>query len=577
MAETIDQMNEFIKAYAEKKGITQTEAMLEFKKNFLHRSEIVDMMQKHRPPHIIDLNSPAGPMESEDTKVIYSEQAKIEMKRLELEQKRIDAEQKRLDLETRKQDLAEKKLDMEERLRREEIKVDRDRAATERLILLSNSSGKKPDEMMDLLKEQSKNTKDFYDRALQLKDSERDREMTWKKELAQIEADRDIELAKIKEEADAETAGQMELLINKMDEKFGTKVADLKSTSSADDFVTKMEEYKKMQDKFLSLTFDALEARGFDKDQLSLMKKAAKIEEKKQEGTVDKLYDLGKRFWKDYVEPEMDKAKKELEPPPTDQAQTEEQRRAEEEQVRKEVEARERQLAAENAKLHQELENEKNALALQRMRQGLENRAAGLEIPFDQSTTNQQLYDLIVQQEQLQDPIYQERQKLEAQAREMGLDFDPSMTNAQLFDAIEKHEAIMERERQIAKNNVELEAKGLQESTVIEAESEIEILGNDNVEEVAVEPENKPQKPKNKNKKEEQESRLKKFLITRDDGSLLGDFEAKNAFGAAMKLPVIDGTKPVKIKVQEEGGNKVMEYEVYTDGKNRQRVRKPVG
>ncbi len=581
MAETIESMNEFIKAYAEKKGITPTEAMLEFKKNFLHRTEVVEMMQNNgpRPPRVIDPSRPG--VEPEELSVIYSEQAKVEMRRMELEQKRLDADQKRLDLETRKQELAEKKLDMEERLRREEMenqrrqkeeenRIERDRASTERMLLLSNISGKKPDEIMDMFKEQNKNVREFYDRTLQLKDSERDREMAWKKELAQIEADRDVELAKIREEADAETASQMEILINKMDEKFGTKVGDLKAAGSADDFISKMEEYKKMQDKFLTLTFDTLEARGFDKDQLSLMKKAAKIEEKKQEGTVDKLWDLGKKFWKEYVEPEVDKATKELETPQLTSAQTDEQRRAEEARVRKEVEEAER-LKAENAALQQQLENEKKALALQRQRQGLETRAAELGISFDPTTTDQQLYDQIVQQEQSLDQVAQERMKLEAQAREIGLTFDPSLTNAELFDAIEKHEAIIERERQIQRNNEVLKAGGLQgQDNVIEAETG-EVSGGkleNGVEE-------KPEPAQSKTKKKPQKGQVKKFLITKDDGSPLGDFEATSAYNAANKLPVIGGSKenPAKIKVQEEGGDKTVEYEVYTDGRNRQRVR----
>lgn len=578
MAETIEQMNEFIKAYAEKKGITPTEALLEFKKNFLHRSEVVEMMQKKaQPPRVIDLSSPAGSCERDETNVIFSEQAKVEMKRLELEQKRIDADQKRLDLEMRKQELAEKKLDMDERLRREEIKVDRDRAATERLILLANSSGKKPDEMMEVYKEQNKSTREFYDKALQLKDSERDREMAWKKELAQIEADRDVELAKIKEEADAETASQMDTLVEKMDEKFGLKVGDLKATSSADDFVSKMKEYKKMQDEFLGLTFDTLEARGFDKDQLAVMKKAAKIEEKKQEGTVDKLWELGKKIWKDYVEPEVDKAKKELEQPPALTAsQTEEQRRAEEARVRKEVEEAER-LAEQNAVLKQQLENEKKGLALQRQRQGLEARAAELGMTFDPALTDQRLYDLIVEQEQLIDQVHQERQKLEDKAREIGLAFDPSMTNKELFDAIEKHEAISERERQIDKNNEALRDKGLHGQEGIIEESGVEVPGAKAGDEIDEKPEELKPRPHGLKKKQKKEAtkRVKKFLVTKDDGTLLGNFEAVSAYGAALKLPVIGGTDPVKIKVQEEGSDKTVDYEVYTDGKNRQKVRKP--
>lgn len=597
MAETIEAMNEFIRAYAEKKGITPTEALLEFKKNFLHRSEVVDMMQNSGPklPRIIGPGSPTGSGELDETRVIFSEQAKVEIKRLELEQKRVDAEQKRLDLETRKQELAEKKLEMDERLRREELRdqrqqkdeehrIERDRASTERMLLLSNISGKKqPDELMELFKEQGKSTKEFYDKALQLKDSERDREVEWRKFLATTEADRDVELAKIKEEADAETASQTDLIIQKMDEKFGPKVGELKSASSADDFITKMEEYKKMQDKFLNLTFDTLEARGFDKEQLTLMKKAAKIEEKKQDGTADRLWELGKRFWKDYVEPEVDKAKKELEPPQPTPTQTDDQRRAEEARIRKEVEDTEKQLSAENVTLQRQLENEKKALALQRQRQGLETRASELGIPFGATTTDQQLYDLIVQEESLNSQVIEERQKLVAQAHEIGLTFDPSITNSQLFNEIEMHEAIREREIKIQQNNEALLDKDLkrpEEEAHDQPHEEVPEDGlKETVDENAREQKQTPQKLKKKREKEPEETdvkrKVKRFLITKDDGTQLCDTEASNAYGAAMKLPVIGGTDPIKIKVQEEGSDKIVDYEVYMDGKNRQRVRKP--
>lgn len=73
------ELNEIIKAYAEKKGITPTDAMLEFKKNFVHRSEVADAALNSMKPYHGDGNTGAG---SEDLTHAVTESSRVELKKI---------------------------------------------------------------------------------------------------------------------------------------------------------------------------------------------------------------------------------------------------------------------------------------------------------------------------------------------------------------------------------------------------------------------------------------------------------------------------------------------------------------
>lgn len=658
MAEPIE-LNEIIKAYAEKKGITPTDAMLEFKKNFVHRSEVSDTALNSMKPYNTSLPLPDV---SEDLTHAVTESSRVEMKKLEIESRRIDADMKRVDAEQRKQDLAEKKLeyemafqrekldreeklqqrklDAEETWRQRQASIAEERSAMERLILLQSMTGKKPDELVEMMKSQSgmalemvkaqaSGTEKMYQTLLDQKNAERDREMEIKTALAKIEAERDIKLGELKQEADAETATQMQMLVDKMEEKFGTKITE-KMPSSAEAFITQMTEYKKMQDQFLTLTFDTLEARGFDKDQIATMKKAAKIEEQKQDTTVDKVWEVGKKIWKDYVEPNIDKAQKELSPPQYNQGgqiqpplytgptpeQIEQQKRVEADRLRQEMTAKQK----EKELLEAQIKHERQ---IYEQRQQLENRAIELGIPISVDMTDRQISDLIIRQEFALEQVRTERLKLEARAMTLGIPFDDTLPSDQLFDIIEHREAEVEQQHlrgrhaasqhmgtiHVAENTKPREEQVISEAVVgtqapipkeqtepatqtpqidihnelikppeVSKETEEFLKGmpasvpeadapQEVPKEELQEAKKKGRKKKDKQGKPEQEKQEKQgviYHVIREDGEPVGDIEAKNPHGAAMKAARIIGAEDASINIKISGGglDKEQSYEV---------------
>lgn len=586
---TIDEeLNEIAQSIAERRGIQPAEALAEFKKNYLHRSQVLDaisdLKEKPTTPRILDL---LGSGKNDDISIAVTEQSKIEMQRLKIEERRLAAED-------RKAELAERRLQIEERYREEQTRIDRERqredANFNKLQLMMQSGNAKNEDMMKLL--------------FNLKNQERDREMDIKTALAKIEADRDVELGKLKQEADAETASQMDMLINKMDEKFGSRIE--KMPNSADSFITQMQEYKKMQDQFLTLTIDTLEARGFDKDQISIMKKAAKIEEAKQDTTVDKVWEVGKKIWKDYVEPNIDKAQRELSPPPQQQyssypsgleatseqieQQREYQRRMAAEQERIRIETLRKQ--EENARLQAQLEQERQIHA---QRQHLEDRAIQLGIVIDPAMIDRQISDAIVRQEFILEQVRAEREKLEVQAFSVGITLDPSLTNEQVFDMIEHREANLEniravqlkqeseekRRRELISKSIDLgisfdrnisneeiaaliekqEAIMSEECEEEAKKTQIDPIEPDIVAEKTI-PDAQPAKRCRKQKP------IQKFIVTKEeDGTVVGEVDARDARGAALSVAgTLGGTvdSPVRVKVTKEGTEGEKTFETLT-------------
>jgi hypothetical protein len=665
--EKVDMMNRLAQALSKTEGITDLQAMTKIKEYFTGADEATAALKKFNMPQI-------QPQHTDDESMgalAISEKARIEMRKLELQERQFQADQKKQDLAEKKLDLEmafqrekldreekiqQRKLDAEEQWRQRQAVVAESQASLERIILLQNMSGKKPDELLEMMKSQSgmalemvksqaAGTEKMYQTLLDQKNSERDREMEIKTALAKIEADRDVKLGELRQEADAETASQMDILIQKMDEKFGPKIE--KMPSSAESFINQMQEYKKMQDQFLTLTFDTLEARGFDKDQISIMKKAAKIEEAKQDTTVDKVWEVGKKIWKDYVEPNIDKAQRELSPPPQggqsptpEQAeqQREYQRRIASEQERIKAEVIRKQ--EENERLQAQLDQERQIHA---QRQQLEDRAAQLGIAVNPSMADRQISDLIVRQEFIIEQGTAQREKLDAHAISIGITPDPLLTNVQLFDIIEHRESEIEQHRKseieresllrlrhIERMKKEQETRGTQEEKpsavqpVITPAEEVQQKQNDfeekrlglglsepqaDIEELTKPPEisketeeflssqgqivehrdtvvqvdeninevapqeasevhfdelTKPQDkdaPKKKGRKKQdrqdkQEKQPNTYQVVREDGEPVGDVEAKNAHGAAMKAARITGATedaPVTIKISGGG------------------------
>lgn len=585
MSGIIESMNEYIHAYAEKKGITVTEALLEFKKNFVTRSEVADTALGRggpKPPVIIDQGRQG---EFGDMAAFYESQAKVELKKLELEERRIETERKKAENEERKFALEERKVESAERLAREkadreetyhkdEMRIERERASTERTLLFANLSGKKGDDLTEYLKSQGERDKDIYKTLLDSKDNERDREMEWKKALAEIEAKRETDLAKIRQEKDAGTASQTEVLIETLGEKFDKFIEVTKggSGSSPDDWTKKFDDFQKIQDGVVRASMGILKARGFSEEQLKTIDSAVSSEKERQTSTLDKLWDLGKKVWKE-IEPHAEQAKRELDAVERAPSGFEKTgtgiSKAEEERIRRETEEKAKRLQFDNASLEEE---KKRLLAQRERRRALEARAIEIGIVFDPAaTSDEQLINAIQNQELLISQVLQEREKLILKANELGIAIDPAATNEQIFDVVEQAEALRDRERR----EKEEEAKSIaalheneKAGPAKEEPKEEKSPRADAIPEIKPRAERiaeKMEKPKKKPAKKAGE--LQKFLITKIDGMEVGEIEAGDAKGAALKVAKsLDGTReaPIRIKVTERGTGREFVYDTFT-------------
>lgn len=445
--EKVKLMNKMARALAKDEGITEVQALARIKQQFMDRDETAETIKGMNIPRIIDYSNNSPKVAPEDAYAVYSEQTKVELKKLEFQQKQLDAdqklqqkqheaEQKKAELDARKLELAEKKIESDEKLAREKMEredryrqdqlaLERDRqredANFNRQMLLMNISGKKPDEMLEFMKSQSENNKEFYksqgegqksmyEILLKTKDSERDRELQWKTELAKIEADREIEMAKLRQE-DPTAADSSEVLMGFLGEKFDNLGKQL-TTNPTNDFLVQIETHNKFQESLVRAAMPILKAQGLSDEQMEKVKKQVGMEEKREESAIGKFWDLGKVLWKNYVEPAADKATKELNAASSgleNKVSPEIEKR-----IREETQLKADQLKADNIILQQQLEEEKKRIqSLQEERRKLEATASQLGIPYDNTITNEQLFYWIEHQEAV---IEQQKSAMERRA-----------------------------------------------------------------------------------------------------------------------------------------------------------------
>jgi hypothetical protein len=624
----INLMNTLARGLAKEKGITEVQALTLIKNEFMDRHETTETIKGMSiPARLGDYSGNGGSrVPPEDAYGVVTEQSRVEMRKLELEQKRLEADQKKADLEARKLELAEKKIESEERLQREkmeredkykqdQIMLDRERlredANYNRQMLMMNMGGKKPDEMMEFLKTQSQVTSEFYkaqgegqrglyDTLLKAKDSERDREMTWKTELAKIEADREVELAKLRQE-DSKTAGSTELLVNMLAEGF-EKLGDRLTANKSGDILAQIEEHNKFNQSLLKVAMPMLKAQGLSDDQLDVVKKQVGLEEKRQEGTIDKLWTLGKLVWKDYVAPAADKAVKELDAAPSGlepKISPETEKR-----IRQETEAKAREIAAENAYLQQQLEEEKKRiLILQEKRKKLESRANELGIHYDDSMSNNQLFDWIESQEAVleQQKAASDRYAVQERARRVKITQIPQTSAENANDVHEKQEiykaavpsepvieasdAVIPQENRVPddepatptddslanlKINIQEElAKTFETSDETkEFMEQAGVPGPDILDEKVPETTKTDKTPRKRGGKRK-DNKLKErhqFTIYKEDGTEIARVESIDHRGAGLKIAnELKGTvdKPVRIKVADEA-EVIKQYDAYS-------------
>jgi len=632
-----------IKSYAKEHSVTLEEAARIFWANFKRKSE---QTIQTSDPYTLNAVRPAG--EPGEMSLIEVERSKTERFRMELEQKRLDIEQKKIDAEIRKAELAEKKIEADAKTAREKIEAEvktakekleaderwrekeaarkekederkadehreemrlqreqqREDAIYNKLMLQLSTGDKKPNEVMELLKSQNEKDKElikanadkdkeYYKTLSDSREKDRDREMQWKTAIAELESNKEIELAKLRAE-DPRAASASEVLIAELREGFQGLATQLQGKSGGD-ILEHVKKYNEFNKTIVEAAMPILRSQGFDENQLAKVRTQVGLEEKKQEGVLEKV---GGFIWKQ-IEGKIQEATTEvkkvegapsgLEPLNQQAAQQAEERRLQEAKIKaEEAERMKKEQEAQALKLTNEY-NTKNA-ELDALKKGLEERKGLIELAMqigivvDPALTNEQLMANI-----------QKRDNLLSKALEIGITPDLSMTDEQIFDVIERHEAAIEQQitKQeqaaaaiespkpeksgpapvVAEHIVQVQksikgpqgTEGIIQDAQLVAEEVTEIPKPDVIEQ-----------KKKKSKKEKATRRaVKKFTVTLEDGTSLGEFEAATAHGAAIKSNP-GGTKenPVKVKVQGEG-SETTEYTAYRDEKNHMIVKKP--
>jgi len=74
-------------------------------------------------------------------------------------------------------------------------------------------------------------------------------------------------------------------------------------SSAPADFMAQIDQHNKFQESLIRAAMPILKAQGLSEEQMQKVKQQVGMEEKRQEESISKLWDLGKTVWKDYVEP----------------------------------------------------------------------------------------------------------------------------------------------------------------------------------------------------------------------------------------------------------------------------------
>jgi len=598
MAQSAD-INELTRLYAKERGISETAAWAAIRGTLVPKSEVLNIIESQirtaqgqtgqQPSRISELLTQRGDMtlerlrlELETKKLEMAEKAEArekamqernearEQRKIELDEQKLALEKeiqmKRLDLEKEKHQSEDKwrqtKEESEEKWRRSkeesEEKWLRSKEEFDQKLLLVQS-GKKPDEALEMVKNQEK----FYERLLEER-------LHHSEEVGDLKEDAEKKLKEIKSE---------------MDTRFEKFIKESQNKPASDDFINKMKEYKKMQNEFLDMTFDTLEARGFDRDQLDAMRKVTNNKAKEQESGIGKIYDVGKLIWKNYLEPAADKAAKELQAAPSgleNRVSPEIEKR-----IREETEAKAIQIAKENAVLQQQLEEEKKRIGnLQEERMKLEATANQLGIPYDNTITNQELFYWIEHQEAVL-----EQQKVAATEHQVALEREERARRARIPQedvavpeiVPEVHEAetpvyqvLQESQEPEPEKNIEVTPPAEQED-IINIQEELakpretsqetadfmkEVAASeDKFEEEPLEEKSKPQKKiRGKGKT------VSKRIFKVSDGSQVIEVESTNHKGVAMGVAnQLGGTEssPIRVTVTDESGEE-RQYDTFS-------------
>lgn len=426
-------INEIVRLYAKEKGISDPAAWAAVRNTFVPKSEVLNIIadsqnraqgQGQGQPQsnrIVELMSQKQDASIEKLKLDY------EIRKLEMQERIETREQRKLEIEEKKliqdKEIQMRKLELEEKRQqsKDELETRRQQSKEEfdQKVILLQTSGKKPDETLEIVKKQG----EFYERLLDEK------------------ADHMGEVAKLKVEIEA---------------------AANKGDTSAQSFIKQMDEYNKMQETVVKSSLGILKARGFSEEQLDAVKQTL---EKKEDNTVSKLWEVGKQIWKQ-VEPQI-----QIQPSPNAapalimQSQAAEQQRLameREEKLRKQIEEEARRLTVENATLEQEKtrlkQNEETNRALQQQyyeqREILVRKATDIGIPVTDQMNNEQIFTAI---EKRDAEIEREHQVAAQQARERE---KQEQAAAEIVETVEKTEPVkLEKPKDITPDEIDVPEK----------------------------------------------------------------------------------------------------------------------
>lgn len=564
--EKVQLVNKLARALAKEEGITVTEALVKIKSQFMDREETADTIRGLSMQQPGNYHGGNG-RDPSTTNFAIEAQAKVEQKRLDIEQRRLETEQKRLDIEQRKQELAEKKIETDAQIQREKLdredKYRQDQLALERtrqhedanfnrqLLLMGLGGGKKSDETIEFLKSQAQSTADFYkaqgqstkdmyDTVFKAQESQKDRELTWRTELARIEAERDKELAKYRQENESSTATQTEALIQMLGDKFERFLENNKG-GTQDDFMKKMEDYSKMQKTMVSTTLSILESQGWDPEKLKPIKDAVTSEEKRQESTLGKLFKLGGKLIKE-LEPTIDTLNAAPSPPKIQSAPAAQPSISpeEEQRIRQETALKAQQLQNENAQLKQEYEDEKKRIEVwKNERSQLQAIADQLGLYYDDNVTNEQLLTMIEQEEA-------RRSQAAAQAQFQQQVIVPETPQPPVVPVAAPPESpqapatITQPEQQLQQLRDQVY------ETSPETEQFITSMNQE-------EQKTPPVRTRNRSSRNTRQT----FKVCKEDGTIIAEVEAANHRGAAMKaIKDVKPAEPLSVIVMGDEGEK---------------------
>lgn len=591
------EINELVRIYAKEKGISENAAWSILTKVWIPKAQIYDIYGLPSQPQLQapQPNVTAELMVGKQNLSVQKLETDFKLRQLEY-QERIEArEAQKLELEKEKikndKEVALAKLELEKTIadrkaEQESRRIESKEDFEAKLLLIQ--AGKKPEDAVEKV----------YERLFEEKKGQ------------------DAQLDKLRKEH----SDQLQKLEN-----------SIKNKSSPEDIFEQLEKLKKVEKGMMETTLASLEAYGVD---TKVLRKVAKLDEKSPDGTAGMVWEVGKKLWKDYVEPNIDKANRELSPPPQQQQQysgptsptpeqAERQRRFEadqQEQLRIETIRKQE----ENERLRAQVEQEKQ---IHDQRQQLEDRAVQLGIAVNPTMTDRQISDLIVRQEFIFEQGRIQREKLDAHAISIGIRPDPSLTNEELFDLIERREAEIGLERNPEENTIQKhqvhemkaepitptgppEIKPLEIKPVDNKETNLknetepqtvdiheltkppevsketeeflsghaqaraqaskESIPEPDMDAAEPKPEGSGEAPakrgrKKKDRLDKQEKPPNTYQVVREDGEPVGDVEAKNPHGAAMKAAKITGAtdeSPVTLKISGGGLDKEQMFKV---------------